>query len=349
MKKFVLSTSQPYEVIIGHDLLPEVGMYIKNCLPLPCRLCVITDSNVNTYYAQKLMESLKAAGYTTSKIVFPAGEHSKNLSTYLNIMEALADEGFTRSDALIALGGGVVGDLAGFAAATYLRGISYIQIPTTYMAAMDSAVGGKTSINLQNGKNLAGAIWQPALVLCDCDTFRTMPEAKRFDGLAEAVKSAVVSDASLLRYIQSGDYEYVIERCISIKKSVVEVDERDVGLRQLLGFGHTVGHGLEKLSSFAIPHGEAVATGMLIEARAAYKLGLTACDLSEELLPVLQELGFKLQQKYTADEIYHYALMDKKILGNQITMVIPEALGRCKLHKISLSDLRDFIAAGLDI
>lgn len=347
MKKFLLSTGSPYEVIIGKDFLANVGTYIKNRLPLPCKLCVITDSNVNTLYAQSVLQSLKEQGYTTSKIVFPAGEHSKNLTTYLNIMEALADEGFTRSDGLIALGGGVVGDLVGFAAATYLRGIAYVQIPTTYMAAVDSAVGGKTSINLQNGKNLAGAIWQPSLVLCDYNTFDTLPIEKRLDGLAEAVKSAVVSDERLLNHIKLRDFEYVIERCISIKKSFVEADERDYGLRQILGFGHTVGHGLEKLSSYTIPHGEAVAAGMVVEARAAYKMGLTQTDISKELTEILTSLGFHLDIKYSAAEIYHYALMDKKISGDHITMIIPDAIGKCRLQKISLSDLLRFLEEGL--
>lgn len=347
MKKFLLSTGNPYEVIIGRDLLDDAGAYIRNCLPLPRKLCVITDSNVNTFYAQQVLCSLKEQGYVTSKIVFPAGEHSKNLTTYLNIMEALADEGFTRSDGLVALGGGVVGDLVGFAAATYLRGIAYVQIPTTYMAAVDSAVGGKTSINLQNGKNLAGAIWQPSLVLCDCNTFDTLPHEKQLDGLAEAVKSAVVSDERLLNHIKACDYEYVIERCVSIKKSFVEADERDYGLRQILGFGHTVGHGLERLSSYRIPHGQAVAAGMVVEARAAYRMGLTKTDLSGELASILTELGFNLQINYSAEEIYHYALMDKKINGNFITMIIPDAIGKCRLHKISLSDLLLFLQVGL--
>lgn len=346
MKKFVVSTTNPYDIIIGQDLIKDAGVYINTCIP-PCKICVITDSTVNSIYAQVLLTSLMEHGYQTSKIVFPSGEHSKNLSTYSNILEALADEGLTRSDAIIALGGGVVGDLAGFAAATYMRGIPYVQIPTTYMSAIDASIGGKTGINLLCGKNLAGAFWQPAIVLCDYKTFDTLPAVKLMDGIAEAVKSAVVAEETLIDHIKDNDYEYVIERCVSIKKSVVEADERDLGLRQLLNFGHTVGHGIEKLSSFWISHGQAVAKGMVIESRAAYELGLAATDISETLSDLLTEMGFDLSVEYHADELYHYALMDKKISGDKITMVIPESIGKCRLQKISLSELRRFIEAGL--
>ena len=201
MKKFAVSTARPYDIIIGKNILEKAGAYINTCLP-PCRLCIITDSTVNSIYAQVVMTSLMEHGYQTSKIVFPAGEHSKNLTTYSNILEAMADEGLTRSDAVVALGGGVVGDLAGFAAATYMRGIPYIQIPTTYMAAIDASVGGKTGINLLCGKNLAGAFWQPSMVFCDYHTFDSLPPAKLMDGIAEAVKCAAVSEASLLPHIR---------------------------------------------------------------------------------------------------------------------------------------------------
>lgn len=347
MKKFAVSTARPYDIIIGKNILENVGAYVSTYLP-PCRLCVITDSTVNSIYSQVVMTSLMEHGYQTSKIVFPAGEHSKNLSTYSNILEAMADEGLTRSDAIAALGGGVVGDLAGFAAATYMRGIPYIQIPTTYMSAIDASVGGKTGINLLCGKNLAGAFWQPSLVFCDYRTFDSLPPTKLMDGIAEAVKSAVVSEESLLPHIRKKDYEYVIERCLSIKKSIVEADELDTGLRQLLNFGHTIGHGIEKLSSFSVSHGQAVAKGMVLEARAAYRFGLTSADITWPLEDILTEMGFDLSADYTADEIYQYALMDKKISGDQITMVIPESLGKCRLHKISLSELRQFIHLALD-
>lgn len=346
MKKFVLSTTNPYEILIGKDLIKDAGSYISACIP-PCHLYVITDSTVNNIYAQVVMTSLMEHGYRASKVVFPSGEHSKNLNTYSNILEAMADEGLNRSDAIISLGGGVVGDMAGFVAATYMRGIPYVQIPTTYMAAIDASIGGKTGINLLSGKNLTGAYWQPSLVICDYKTFDSLPPEKLRDGIAEAVKCAIVAEDSLITPIKEHNYEYVIERCVSIKKSVVEVDECDKGLRQILNFGHTIGHGLEKLSAFSISHGQAVAKGMVVEARAAYKLGLTDVDISGDLEKILSELGFNLSIDYSLEELYHYALMDKKISGDKITMVIPEAIGKCRLQKISLSELRKFIKLGL--
>lgn len=347
MKKFVVSTARPYEIIIEQNIIKNAGAYIKECLP-PCHLCIVTDSTVNGLYAQVVMTSLMENGYRTSKIVFPAGEHSKNLTTYTNILEALADEGLNRGDGIVALGGGVVGDLAAFAASTYMRGIAYVQIPTTYMSALDSSIGGKTSVNLQAGKNLAGAFWQPSMVLCDCKTFDSLPPARLMDGAAEAVKSAVISEASLFPHIMTNDFEYVIERCISIKKSIVEADERDMGLRQLLSFGHTLAHGIEKLSSYYISHGQAVAMGMIIEARGAYKMGLTDTDISTPLEVIFTGLGFDLTCYYSADELYRFALMDKKISGDKITMIVPESLGKCRLQKISLSELKTFIELGLE-
>lgn len=346
MKKFVVSTDKPYDILIGRDLLKDAGAYISQRIP-SCHLYVITDSTVNSIYAQVVMTSLMEHGYRVSKVVFPSGEHSKNLSTYSNILEAMADEGINRSDGIVALGGGVVGDMAGFVASTYMRGISYVQIPTTYMAAVDASIGGKTSINLLSGKNLVGSFWQPSLVLCDYKTFDSLPRTKLADGIAEAVKCAVVAEDSLISPIMEHNFEYVIERCISIKKSVVEVDERDTGLRQILNFGHTIGHGLEKLSAFSIPHGHAVAKGMVIEARAAYRLGLTDMDISGELTDIFTKLDFDLSVDYSLEELYRFALMDKKISGDKITVVIPESIGKCRLQKISLSELRKFIELGL--
>ena len=347
MKKFVVSTNNSCDILIGKDIIKNAGAYISQSIP-SCHLCIITDSTVNSIYSQVVMTSLMEHGYRTSKIVFPAGEHSKNLTTYSNILEALADESLNRSDGIVALGGGVVGDMAGFTAATYMRGIPYVQIPTTYLAAVDASVGGKTGINLLSGKNLVGTFWQPSLVLCDYKTFDSLSPVKMQDGIAEAVKCAVVSESSLIPHIQSNDFEYVIERCVCLKKSFVEADERDMGLRQILNFGHTIAHGIEKITSYGVSHGQAVAKGMIIEARAAYKMGLTDVDISGDLTDILGAMGFNLTSCSNVDELYRYALMDKKISGDKITMVIPESLGKCRLQKITLSELKTFIQAGIE-
>lgn len=347
MNKFAVTTNRPYNILIGENLLNDSGTFIRECVE-PCKICVVTDSKVNGLYSQVLISSLIENGFQTSKVVFPEGEHSKMISTYSNILEALADEGLSRSDVVIALGGGVVGDLTGFAAATYLRGIRYIQIPTTYLAAVDSSVGGKTGLNLLSGKNLAGAFWQPSLVISDYKTFESLPESELLNGVAEAIKSGMVAEQSLIDHVIKKDYAYVIERCVSIKKSIVEADERDTGMRQLLNFGHTIGHSIEKLSSFSIAHGHAVAKGMVVEARAAYKMGLTDTDISKFLSDTLSSCGFDLSVPFPVDDLYHYALNDKKISGDTIAMVVPETIGKCRLHKISLSQLRNFIQLGIE-
>lgn len=346
MKKFTISASCPYDVITGYDITKDAGTYIKEVLK-PCRLCIITDSTVNNLYSQVVLTSLIESGFQPSKIVFPAGEHSKNLVTYTNILEALADEGITRSDAIIALGGGTVGDIAGFAAATYMRGIKYIQIPTTYEAAVDAAYGGETGLNLLSGKNLVGAFWQPSLVLCDYKYFESLPEAKLLDGAAEAMKFAVIAESSLADHILGNDYKYVVERCISIKKSLIEADERCLGLRQILGFGHTIGHAVEKLSSYSIPHGHAVAIGMVCESKAAFRTGLTKADISGELSEIFRGMGFNLSCPFSPEDIYDLAVMDKKIFGDKISIVVPEHFGKCSLHKISISTLKQYIREGL--
>lgn len=346
MKNFVISTNKSYEILIEKDLLKDSGEHLRKKLE-PSKACIITDTTVNHLYGQVLFTSLIEKGFQVSKIVFPAGEHSKNITTYGNILEALADEGITRSDLIIALGGGVVGDLSGFAAATYMRGIKYVQIPTTYIAAIDASVGGKTGINLLSGKNLAGAFWQPAMVLCDYKTFDTLPQERLLDGVAEAIKHGVVSDRKLINRVLEKDYEYVIERCISIKKSVVEADERDEGLRQLLNFGHTIGHCIEKLSSYSVSHGHAVAKGMAAEARASEAMGLSPKGTSQELEEILVSAGFDLAIPYPADSLYKYALLDKKIAGDNITVVIPDLIGKCHLQKISVPELKTFIKLSL--
>lgn len=342
MKKFVVSTKNPYDIIIGKDIIQDSGKLILDAIG-PCKICVVTDMTVNSIYAQVVVTSLIESGFQVSKVVFPSGEHSKNLTTYGNILEALADEGLTRGDAILALGGGVVGDISGFAAATYMRGIKYIQVPTTFIAAIDASVGGKTAINLMSGKNLAGAFWQPSIVICDYKTFDTLPKEKILDGIAEAIKHGIVSDGNLVEKVLEGDYDYVIERCVSIKKSVVEADELDMGLRQLLNFGHTIGHGIEKLSAYGVSHGHAVAKGMVAEAKAAEAMKFCPEGITEKITDILTRAGFDLSIEYSAEDLYKYALLDKKISGDKMTIVVPDEVGKCHLHKISVPQLKTFI------
>ncbi len=352
MKRFKVSTSSSYEVILDHGLLGNAGNLISQ-LGFPeststlNKIALITDSTVGELYAGDIISDLRSAGFDVYKILFPAGEHSKNLNTYSNILESLADVGMSRSDMVLALGGGVVMDIAGFAAGTYLRGIRYAAIPTTFQAAMDAAIGGKTGVNLLKGKNLAGVFWQPSLVLCDLDILSSSSEEGLTEGLAEAIKCAAISDGSLLKAIEKGDLPYILERCISIKKSLIEADERGSNLRQLLDFGHTIGHGIEKLSSYNISHGEAIAMGMVIEARGAWLTGLTSSDISGDLSEILSSLGFNLSPSYEGEELYQAALSDEKISGGMIAMTIPESMGKATIKKISLGQLRDLIAAGV--
>ena len=341
MKRITITSSKPYDVIIEAGALARVGEFLAE-LYTPRKVCIIADSTAGSLYSKGVMESLSEAGFTPSRVLFPSGEHSKNLTTYANVVEALASEGLTRSDIVLALGGGVVTDIAGFAAGTYMRGVDLVLVPTSLISAMDASIGGKASVNLLKGKNLAGIFWSPTMVICDPEAFNNLQETQILDALAEAVKSAVVSDASLIPKIKEKNLEYILERCLSIKKSLVEADERDTGLRQLLGFGHTIGHCIEKASSYSVSHGQAVAIGMVAEAKAAYLLGYTSTDASSEIAGVFRDLGISTDLNYSADELFTFALADKKISNDRIAVIVPERIGKCVLRKITLPELREF-------
>ena len=348
MKTINIATSRPYDVVVESGSLSRVGEIMAERFEPPCKICVVTDSNVGRLYGDQVADSLRDAGYETFRISFPSGEHSKSLSTYMNLLESMAEEGMTRGDILLSLGGGVVGDITGFAASTYMRGIKYVNVPTSFLADIDSSVGGKTGVNLLAGKNLAGSLWQPSLVVIDPEALKTLPEDRMKDGIAEALKSAVILDNGLINHLQEKNYEYVIERCISIKKSLVEADEMDTGLRQLLNFGHTLAHGIEKMSSYAISHGLAVAKGMVGESRATYAMGFTKSDISDELRRLIEGFGMDPSLPYDAEELYRHALMDKKIRGGEINIIVPELIGRCSLRKISLDELKTLVEKSVD-
>ena len=353
-KEIRVNTVPAYTVAIGPGLLKDCGPRLREVIP-PCHMAVVTDSTVGPLYLETVTESLKAAGYAVSAYEFPAGEESKNVSTLWDILEFLAKERLTRSDCLIALGGGVVGDMAGFAAAVYLRGVRYAQMPTTLLSAVDSSVGGKTAIDLKAGKNLAGAFLQPAAVLCDTDCLKTLPPAVFADGAAEAIKTGVLCDESLFALFEDGtlkaDPGSVVARCVACKAGVVERDEKEQGERKLLNLGHTVGHAIEKCSGYAIPHGHAVAAGLAIMARASERLGWMSPEGirqhdAERICSTLRLSGLPISTDYSPEALAEAALADKKRAGDSITIVVPREIGRCELKTMPVTELLPVIRAG---
>ena len=316
----------------------------------PCHAAVVTDSTVGPLYLEAVTESLEAAGFAVSAYAFPAGEGSKNLSTLSDILEFLAEARLTRSDCLVALGGGVVGDMAGFAAACYLRGIRCVQLPTTLLSAVDSSVGGKTAIDLKAGKNLAGAFLQPAAVLCDTDCLKTLPPAVFADGAAEAIKTGVLCDEGLFALFENGaldtDPAEVIARCVAYKAGVVERDEKEQGERKLLNLGHTVGHAIEKCSGYVIPHGHAVAAGLAVIARASEALGWAEEPLAARICACLRKNALPVSAEYAPEALAEAALADKKRAGGNITLVIPKKIGLCELKTVPVTELLPVIRAG---
>ena len=349
MRTIPVNTNPPYAVTIGPGLLKDCGRRLREVIS-PCHMAVVTDSVVGPLYLETVTESLKAAGYAVSAYEFPAGEESKNVSTLWDILEFLAKERLTRSDCLIALGGGVVGDMAGFAAAVYLRGVRYVQMPTTLLSAVDSSVGGKTAIDLKAGKNLAGAFLQPSAVICDTDCLGTLPPEVFADGAAEAVKTGVLCDESLFALFEDGtlkaDPAEVIARCVEYKAGVVERDEKEQGERKLLNLGHTVGHAIEKCSGYTIPHGHAVAAGLAVMARAAERLRWTNGPIAERVGRCLEAQGLPVSAEFSPEALAEAALADKKRAGDSITIVVPKEIGTCELLKIPVSELLFVIGTG---
>ena len=350
MKTIHVSASREYDVCMGRGLIRELGVRAAQTLRGRSAM-VVSDSNVAPLYLRAAVESLKAADFAVSTFVFPAGEASKNGKTYLDILEFLAANRLTRSDVVIALGGGVVGDLTGFVAATYLRGINYIQIPTTLLACVDSSVGGKTAIDLREGKNLAGAFYQPSLVLCDPDALHTLPPKDFADGCAEVIKYGMLGSAELLdrlreRHAQD-QLEYVIAKCVEMKRDVVEGDEFDTGRRQLLNLGHTFAHAIEAASNYAISHGSAVAMGMRLITRAAVEKGFCPPECLSVLEALLRAHDLPLYTDYTAETLSQLALSDKKRKGGKLTLVVPVEYGESALHTVPVEELIDWARAGL--
>ncbi|HIT35169.1 MAG TPA: 3-dehydroquinate synthase [Candidatus Faecousia intestinavium] len=350
MKTITVSASRTYDIRIGPGLLTTLGEAVRG-LGKEEKVFLVSDTQVYPLYGGAAEASLKAAGYSVSSFVFPAGEESKNGETFLKLLNALAQAGLSRSDLLIALGGGVVGDLAGFSAACYLRGIRFVQIPTTLLAAVDSSVGGKTAIDLSAGKNLAGAFYQPSLVLCDLDALDTLPEDIFRDGCAEVIKYGVLYDPELFSQLETSgldfDREAVIARCVALKRDVVMEDEKDTGSRMKLNLGHTFGHAVEAHSRFTLSHGKSVAIGLAIIARASASMGICSEADAARIVSVLKAFGLPVQTQYTAEALLPYLLSDKKRSGGTVNLILPEAIGRCVVSPTPVSQLQSILQAGL--
>lgn len=350
MKTITVNASKTYDVLIGSGLIKDLGKHIAS-IKGQCRCAIISDSNVWPIYNDQVCKALKIAGLDTVSFVFPAGEASKNTETYIHILHFLAENHITRSDLIIALGGGVTGDMAGFAAATYLRGVDYVQVPTSLLAMVDSSVGGKTAIDLSCGKNLVGAFYQPRLVLCDIDTLNTLPCETFRDGSAEVIKYGVLFSKQLFEHLMhrgmTFDREEVISTCVELKRAVVAQDEFDRGQRQLLNFGHTIGHCIEAESNFKITHGQAVAAGMCIIARAGEKLGITNDQVCQKITELILKFNLPVNTTYSADILINHALSDKKRSGDSLNLVIPKDIGKCILHRAPIDQLQSIMKSGL--
>ena len=350
MKKIKVNASSSYEIIIGEDLLPSAGEYCLRALGKTCKACILTDDNVAPLYLDTVRSSLVGAGFDTVEYIIPHGEGSKSTASLIELVEFMAENRLTRTDVLVALGGGVVGDLGGFASAVYLRGIRFVQMPTTLLAAVDSSVGGKTAVDLSAGKNLMGAFLQPSLVLCDYKTLDTLSPEIFADGCAEVIKYGVINDREFFDSLKKGikiQIEDVIAACVQNKANIVENDEFDKGQRQLLNLGHTVGHAIEACSDLRISHGSAVAIGMVIVMRAAVRMGICAEVELDELLSVIKSAELPTECDFGAEELAAVATSDKKRAGDSISLVVPYAIGDSRLYKIPVSELRGFIEKGL--
>jgi|LSQX01.1.fsa_nt_gb 3-dehydroquinate synthase len=334
-----------YPIFIQQGALDHLGERIAACVQ-GRRAVIVTDDQVGPLYLERASRSLRAAGFSCSEAVVPAGEASKTPEQLASLYARFQETGLSRADPVIALGGGVVGDLAGFAAATWLRGVPLAQVPTTLLAQVDSSIGGKTGIDLPQGKNLIGAFYQPRLVVMDPAVLHTLPRRFMADGMAEVIKYGLIGDEPLLDQVeqQACDLEWVVSRCVRSKIAVVARDEKDNGERMLLNFGHTVGHAIEKATGFnAFSHGEAVAVGMVIAARVGEQLGETEPGTCDRIRRVLEAYQLPVRADIPLTAILLAIKSDKKRLGSRIHYVLLRRPGEAFLKPMAPEELADVL------
>lgn len=337
-----------YDILMERGLLSRAGELCRAALPRAGRLFVVTDSTVGPLYLNRLIPSLENAGFETAVCEIPAGESSKCVEQLSRLWECMMDFGLTRTDAVAALGGGVAGDLAGFASATVLRGVDFVQIPTTLLSQVDSSVGGKVAIDLQHGKNLAGAFWQPRLVLMDPAVLGTLDDKTFADGMAEVIKYGCIQDAAFLSWLEQrpsrqeimAEIEHVLYTCCDIKRAVVVEDERDTGARMVLNFGHTLGHAYELAGHYRIwTHGQAVAAGMVKAAELGVTLGVTPAGLPERIGVLLGCFGLPVAIPCAHEDYAAAVGLDKKGAGDSISVILLEEAGRAMAHPMPKAKL----------
>ncbi len=336
-----INASHPYDVVIGKEILTGIGPAVKERLNCAAA-AIITDDIVDGLYADTVTASLQRAGLRHCKYVFPHGERSKNIGTLCSFIDIMADEGLSRTDAVLALGGGITGDIGGLAAALYMRGINLVQVSTTLLAMTDSSVGGKTAVDIPQGKNLVGTFYQPSLVWCDTSTLNTLPHDILRDGYAEVIKYGILFDKDFLDSLSfSSDIIQTVAASVRFKRDIVEADERDRGQRALLNLGHTIGHALERLSGYTMSHGQAVAIGMARAARMGAAYGLPDC--TEAICAKLAAFGFDTDCPYPANNILEAALADKKRDADSISLILPEQPGHCGIFKVGIDVFRELL------
>ncbi len=350
MKKLIIKTDPSYPILLEEGLLENLGFHVKKLRKdsLSGKKClIITDTTVKELYLTQTRGALEKEGLKTLTFAVAPGESSKSLRQAEEILNFLVNHQITKEDLLISLGGGVVGDLTGFVASIYHRGCPYVQIPTTLLAMVDASIGGKTAVNLEGGKNLAGAFWQPQGVFMDPLLLSTLSQQEKLNGMAEVIKSSIIGDSDLLEEIRQKPHLWEediplswIIRAVTVKKNLVEQDEKDQGLRQLLNLGHTIGHSLEHLSGFSQPHGFCVAQGMVAIARLSYQAGWTQENLEPMLRNLLSSMGFPLDWDYSTQQIFDSLTTDKKSTGKEIALIIPFSIGNCQRYSIPLEELK---------
>ncbi len=352
----VSTDSRTYDVHVGRQILETVGEVVCQTCPTSTRVAVVSDTSVAPLYAERVLASLAKAGLEGSLVCFPAGEANKRMTTLEAILEKVASCGLTRDDCIVALGGGVAGDMGGLAAALYLRGCNVIQVPTSLLAMVDSSVGGKTAVDLAAGKNLVGAFFQPAAVIADVDVLTSIDHTLFTDSCGELIKHGVLADEALFcdlaaHPVNDPAYDYdhlvnIIARNVEIKRDVVDADERESGVRQTLNLGHTIGHAIEAASNFSLGHGASVAAGLCCVARAAATLGWCAKDVSRRIDECVASYGLPCDTSIAHTELMKYMMHDKKRHASGFNLIVPTAIGAVEIRRVTPDDMLHILELG---